>query len=77
MEDGREGGKGGEYARVQGIRPASCNGVLISLPGADPDRDDGNWTAVVGNIWKARRTWEHLLRILGWEWDDTRTSGRL
>ena len=37
---------------------------------------DDDWTEVVGNIWKARWTWEHLLRILGWEGDDTWNSGR-
>ena len=36
-----------------------------------------NWTAVVGNLRKARKNWERLDRIMVWEGENTRVSGKL
>ena len=30
---------------------------------------DNNWTAMVGNLWKAGTSWAWLVRIMGWEGD--------
>ena len=36
---------------------------------------DDNWMAVLANLRKARKEWERLSQILGWEGTDPRTSG--
>ena len=36
---------------------------------------DYDWTAVVGNLRKARKWWAHMSRILGQEGEDSRNSG--
>ena len=36
---------------------------------------DDDWLAVVGNLWKARKSWGRLLRILSREGADPKVSG--
>ena len=36
---------------------------------------DDDWPAVVGNLWKARKSWGQLLRILSREGADPKVSG--
>ena len=38
---------------------------------------DDNWSAVAGNIRKARVSWGRLARVLGWEGADTKVSRSL
>ena len=38
---------------------------------------DDNWPSVITNLRKSRKVWSRLLRILGREGADTRTSGRI
>ena len=36
---------------------------------------DDNWPAVINNIQKAWKIWDHLSSILGWEVEDSRIPG--
>ena len=36
---------------------------------------DDDWPAVLGKLQKARKSWGRLLRILMWEWADSKVSG--
>ena len=38
---------------------------------------DDNWPPVVRNLWKARRKWAQMTRVLGREGDDAQTSGQI
>ena len=37
---------------------------------------DDHWPAVITNLWKAKKSWFQLARMLGWEGVDTRMPGR-
>ena len=76
-----EAGIGGIPVRVtyvlQGLWPDSIDGNALMLPMTKLTVTDYDFTEVIGNIQKARRSWARLLRVMGQEGTYARKLGHL
>ena len=62
---------------LQVLCPAHVDGNDLLLPMIEITMADYDFTAVIGNLQKARRRWSRMLRIMGQEGIDAHTLGHL